>query len=66
MMYKCNECGAIFDEDDADYVREEVGEFWGTPAYMDFMKCPECGADDDGSIEEYNKPDEEEEDDEDC
>ena len=61
MKYKCNCCGEVFDEDDANYVREYVGEFWGTPAYNNYMTCPNCDEED---FEEYREEDEEEGDEE--
>lgn len=58
-MYKCNDCGAIFDE--PKEVQECMGEFWGAPAYDTFTYCPHCGSDD---FEEYDEDEEDEEDDE--
>lgn len=43
MFYRCCECGEEFDTPDTS--RECIGEFWGTPAYMDFDVCPRCGSD---------------------
>lgn len=43
MKYKCCDCGHIFSEDDAGVYRECVGEFWGAPAWEEFVACPECG-----------------------
>lgn len=40
--YKCTECGTIFTSEDAGTVSERVGEFWGAPAYNDFVACPRC------------------------
>ena len=59
-MLICNDCGKIFDEDDAKVVHDHVGDFWGAPAYQDFIECPYCGSDD---IDDYHEEDEEEEDD---
>lgn len=53
---KCYECGAIFDEDDAETRRECVGEFWGSPAYESYSICPVCHSDD---LEEYEESEEE-------
>lgn len=58
MIYKCEGCGHIFDEEDAKIVHDHVGDFWGVPAYQDFMECPECG---DDNIEEYHEEEDEEE-----
>ena len=41
MSYICLDCGEIFDEPHT--YSENVGEFWGTPAYEDFTECPSCG-----------------------
>lgn len=54
--YKC-ECGEIFDEDEAETVREYVGEFWGQPSYNNYMVCPNCGSE---YFEEYKESDDEE------
>lgn len=53
---KCYDCGAIFDEEDADERRECVGEFWGSPAYDSYLVCPCCGSDD---LEDYEEDEEE-------
>lgn len=47
---KCYDCGEIFDEENADTVSENVGEFWGAPAYMNYNACPRCRSTD---LEEY-------------
>lgn len=60
--FKCCECDAIFEEDEADSRREYVGEFWGVPAYEDLMACPNCGSTD---MEEYYEEIEEIEEEED-
>lgn len=44
--YKCSDCGEIFDPDEAGTSHELVGEFWGTPAYNDYVACPRCGSTD--------------------
>ena len=41
--YICVDCMKQFDEPDT--YQECVGEFWGTPAYDTFYKCPYCGSD---------------------
>ena len=44
---KCEECGNVFDMDDAriEEVWESRGEFWGMPCRekMVYVYCPECG-----------------------
>ena len=54
-MYKCNECGEIFDE--PKEVQEGRGEFWGMPAYETMYYCPYCESED---FEEYDEDEEEE------
>lgn len=53
---KCYDCGEIFDEEDADTVSENVGEFWGSPAYMNYNACPRCGS---TELDEYHESEEE-------
>ena len=43
---KCENCGEVFREEDADIRREKVGDFWGSPAYMNYNACPSCGSKD--------------------
>lgn len=43
-MYKCLECGFVFDEPET--YRENVGEYCGAPAYQDYKGCPECKCED--------------------
>ncbi|MBR4832409.1 MAG: hypothetical protein IKZ97_07270 [Butyrivibrio sp.] len=59
-MLICTECGKIFDEDEAKVVHDHVGDFWGAPAYQDFLECPDCGSD---MLEDYREEEEDEEDD---
>ena len=59
-MYKCPECGAIFEEPEYETVCFEelygVGSMFGDRHYGTFANCPECG----GSIDiEYDTYDEE-------
>ena len=49
----CLECGAIMDWDDVETYQECVGEYWGTPAYETYGKCPHCGACDEITDSEY-------------
>ena len=39
-MYKCNECGCIFDEPET--WQECRGEFWGVMSYETLAGCPKC------------------------
>lgn len=43
--FKCYTCGEVFENCDADSRTENVGEFWGTPAYETYPVCPYCGSD---------------------
>lgn len=49
-MYKCNDCGYEF-EHPGSY-QENMGEFWGMPAYETVYVCPDCRSDDYEEIEE--------------
>lgn len=42
-MYKCLECGHIFDEDEIGSYTESRGEFWGFPCAETMSGCPRCG-----------------------
>ena len=44
--YKCNDCGCVFTDEEAGTRTENVGEFWGEPAYKEFIVCPRCDSDD--------------------
>ena len=47
-MYRCKECGNLFDEDDVKIVEESRGEYWGFPCYekMRLSPCCECNFED--------------------
>ena len=53
MLY-CNSCTEIFSYDDAEKYQEEIGEFWGSPAYQTFCRCPYCGSNEVGDYEEVD------------
>ena len=63
-MYKCPECGEIFETPDYETVCMEelygVGSLFGDRHYKTFAICPECGETID---DQYDIYDEEEEDD---
>ena len=40
--YKCQECGETFTLEESAAVSDCVGEFWGSPAYNEFVACPRC------------------------
>ena len=55
-MYKCTECGCIFDEDDVVEWEEDMGEFWGAPCTQTVYGCPRCYS---TGYERYREEDEE-------
>lgn len=44
-MYKCCECGAIFEEGEEARWEEDRGEFWGVRCSETVSGCPECHGD---------------------
>ena len=42
-MYRCLECGILFEEGEQKTYRECVGECHGSPAYTVYSGCPICG-----------------------
>lgn len=42
-MYKCEDCGRLIEEGEEKRGSSLVGEFWGSPAYQDYIECPHCG-----------------------
>ena len=44
-MYKCVECGHIFEQGEEKRWLENRGEYWGQPAYEKMTGCPYCGGD---------------------
>lgn len=56
-MYKCLDCGEIFEEPTSWY--EDRGEFWGAPCSEKIWGCPLCH----GSYEEYYESEEEDDND---
>ena len=42
MLLRCNECGLVFREDDAEIEEELIGEAWGRPIYEKWLLCPKC------------------------
>ena len=47
-MYKCCDCGHIFEDGEEKKISECVGEYGGSPAYEEYTACPVCN----GSYEE--------------
>lgn len=56
IVYICINCGEIFDYGDAIKRSENVGDFWGSPAYMSYDACPYCSS---GELQDYEEEDEE-------
>ena len=44
-MYKCVECGNLFEEGEQVTWEEDRGEFWGSPCIERMSGCPICGGD---------------------
>lgn len=44
-MYRCNECGHLFEEGEQATWREDRGEFWGSPCSENMSGCPLCKGD---------------------
>lgn len=42
MMYRCNECGHLFEEGEQSTWSESRGEFWGSPCSEKMSGCPLC------------------------
>lgn len=42
MMYKCNDCGHLFEDGEEAVWTENRGEFWGFPSYETIIGCPIC------------------------
>jgi methionyl-tRNA synthetase len=41
----CLECWKVFADDEVAHWEEQVGEYWGVPAYETVYGCPHCGGD---------------------
>lgn len=41
-MYKCLECGHLFEEGEQKKRKENRGEYWGSPCYEEMSGCPLC------------------------
>lgn len=44
-MYKCVECGHLFEEGEEAVWAEDRGEFWGRPVTEECSGCPDCRGD---------------------
>ena len=45
MMYRCTECGHLFEEGEQSTWNENRGEFWGYPCSESVSGCPICKGD---------------------
>ena len=41
-MYKCTDCGNVFEDGEEQVWEEDMGEFWGRPCSKEFRGCPIC------------------------
>ena len=44
-MYRCVNCGHLFEEGEQKKIREDMGECHGSPSYKDYYVCPICEGD---------------------
>lgn len=44
-MYKCADCGHLFEEGEELIITENIGDFRDMPAYKTFYYCPICKGD---------------------
>lgn len=44
MMYRCKDCGLIFDESDIAVYDNDIGSCFGFPVEEKFEVCPNCGS----------------------
>ena len=51
MMFKCIDCGHIFEEGEEGVYYDDRGEFWGVPCRERIMCCPVCYGDYDEAVE---------------
>lgn len=42
-MYKCEDCGHLFEEGEERRYTESRGEYFGAPAEESYVGCPLCG-----------------------
>ena len=56
-MYKCMECGCVFEESEADWRWSELGD--SLPPMVQVIMCPACG---ETALEDYYEDEEEEDD----
>lgn len=45
MMFKCDDCGHLFEQGEEAIWEESRGEFWGQPCYETVSGCPKCKGD---------------------
>lgn len=44
-MYRCKDCGHLFEDGEQKRGRSLMGEHFGAPYYEDYDGCPKCGGD---------------------
>lgn len=54
-MLKCEDCGAIFEEEELATWNENRGEFWGMPCFETMQGCPNCHS---GDVVDYEEGEE--------
>lgn len=54
MWYRCEQCGAYFDEDDAETHIDYSDDLFGTFPIETDIECPECGNYEDGIDKVYD------------
>ena len=59
-MWRCLDCGSVFDETDVKMIRECMGDAYGSPAYETWNACPFCESTDIEMYDPDEDPDEEE------
>lgn len=44
-MFKCLDCGHLFEDGEEKLIKESLGEFWGQPTVRVVSVCPICEGD---------------------
>lgn len=57
-MYRCSECGEIFDKDEVEETREVIERFMGDVLYGYHKVCPYCKCED--CLDDYYEEEDEE------
>lgn len=56
-MFKCNDCGRTFREDEIVTFQDYRGEFWGQPCSETCYGCPHCKSEDFEKVSEDGEAD---------